>query len=195
MFFLLIAKIIPPTSIVVPLISKYLLFTFIMNILCVLNTCIVINLYYQRISLDQVPEWMRCVLFRVLPRILLLNRKKKAVAAATRERIASLTSLHRNAIMLDKPKSKSAASTAVRRPSILTNNSNFNNIKKNVQFVASNPSISAPSRKIIENISFYSPGHVRKNPGQREIGKTFDFSNELLLVETKDSNNANRFLL
>lgn len=91
MFFLLIAKIIPPTSIVVPLISKYLLFTFIMNILSVLNTCIVINLYYKRLSLDQLHPCLRFVFFRIMPRLLFLNRNKQATAAATRERIASLS--------------------------------------------------------------------------------------------------------
>lgn len=77
MFFLLIAKIIPPTSIVVPLISKYLLFTFIMNILSVLNTCIVIGLYYKRLSLDQVNPLFRFVFFEVMPRLLLVKNRRK----------------------------------------------------------------------------------------------------------------------
>lgn len=75
-FFLLIAKIIPPTSIAVPLISKYLLFTFIMNIISVLNTCIVIGFYYKRLNLDQMQPWLRFILFRLIPMLLFLNRKK-----------------------------------------------------------------------------------------------------------------------
>lgn len=62
-----------------------------MNILSVLNTCIVINLYYKRISLEHLHPWLRCIFFRLMPRLLFLNRNKLATAAATRERIASLS--------------------------------------------------------------------------------------------------------
>ncbi len=73
-FFLLIAKIIPPTNIVVPLISKYLLFTFIMNILSVFNTCIVVNLYFQNHKLDFMHPWLRVLLFKLLPLVLFIKR-------------------------------------------------------------------------------------------------------------------------
>ena len=73
-FFLLIAKIIPPTNIVVPLISKYLLFTFIMNIMSVFNTCFVINLYFQNLKVDTMHPFIHVALFRVLPAILFIRR-------------------------------------------------------------------------------------------------------------------------
>ncbi|RNA33865.1 acetylcholine receptor subunit beta-like 1 [Brachionus plicatilis] len=76
-FFLLISKIIPPTSIVVPLISKYLLFTFIMNILSVLNTCITINFYYKRLKIEQLPNWIRLLVTDFLPRMLFMKKRKK----------------------------------------------------------------------------------------------------------------------
>ncbi len=75
-FFLLISKIIPPTSIVVPLISKYLLFTFIMNILSVLNTCIVIGFYFKELKLNLMPPWFRYLFLKLLPTILFIRRKK-----------------------------------------------------------------------------------------------------------------------
>jgi len=42
-FLLLVSKILPPTSITIPLIAKYLLFTFIMNIVTIVITVIIIN--------------------------------------------------------------------------------------------------------------------------------------------------------
>lgn len=42
-FLLLVSKILPPTSLVLPLIAKYLLFTFIMNTVSILVTVIIIN--------------------------------------------------------------------------------------------------------------------------------------------------------
>lgn len=77
MFFLLISKIIPPTSIVVPLISKYLLFTFIMNILSVLNTCLVIGFYFKELHLEHMPAWFRFLFLKLLPTILFVRRKRK----------------------------------------------------------------------------------------------------------------------
>jgi hypothetical protein len=76
-FFLLISKIIPPTSIVVPLISKYLVFTFIMNILSVFNTCIVISLYYQKNKIEFLHPWIQFIFLKLLPSIMFMRRKPK----------------------------------------------------------------------------------------------------------------------
>ncbi len=55
----------------VPLISKYLLFTFIMNILCVFNTCIVLNVYHKS---DQLKHpWIHFFFVRLLPKLLLMQ--------------------------------------------------------------------------------------------------------------------------
>jgi nicotinic acetylcholine receptor, invertebrate len=76
-FFLLIAKIMPPTSNSVPLISKYLLFTFIINILSVLNTCIIINFYYKKIDMELwLHPWLKFFILQVLPFVLFLKKKQ-----------------------------------------------------------------------------------------------------------------------
>lgn len=75
-FFLLIAKMIPPTSVVVPLISKYLLFTFIMNILSVLNTCFVIRLYYRNLKMEKIGPWANLIFFKIMPVLLFMKKKK-----------------------------------------------------------------------------------------------------------------------
>jgi hypothetical protein len=75
-FFLLISKIIPPTNIVVPLISKYLLVVFILNILSVFNTCLIISLYFTNLKLNQINPWVITVFFKVLPPILFIRRPK-----------------------------------------------------------------------------------------------------------------------
>lgn len=46
-FFLLLAELIPPTSLVVPLIGKYLLFTMILVTLSILVTVIVLNVHFR----------------------------------------------------------------------------------------------------------------------------------------------------
>lgn len=72
-FLLLISKILPP-SLTIPLISQYLLFTFIMNILAIVSTVIVINRNYRTPRTHQMPYWIRLVFLNFLPRIMLMKR-------------------------------------------------------------------------------------------------------------------------
>jgi nicotinic acetylcholine receptor len=44
---LLVSKILPPTSDTIPLMAKYLLLTFILNIVSILATVIIINVYFR----------------------------------------------------------------------------------------------------------------------------------------------------
>ncbi|RXG59565.1 Acetylcholine receptor subunit beta-like 1 [Armadillidium vulgare] len=49
-FLLLVSKILPPTSLVLPLIAKYLLFTFVMNTVSILVTVVIINWNFRIIG-------------------------------------------------------------------------------------------------------------------------------------------------
>jgi nicotinic acetylcholine receptor len=46
-FLLLVSKILPPTSDSIPLIAKYLLLTFILNIVSIIVTVVIINVYFR----------------------------------------------------------------------------------------------------------------------------------------------------
>ncbi|KAK3098920.1 hypothetical protein FSP39_024277 [Pinctada imbricata] len=73
-FFLLLADIIPPTSRVVPLIGKYLLFTMILVTLSILVTVIVLNVHFRSPSTHTMSPWVRRVFLNILPRLLLMRR-------------------------------------------------------------------------------------------------------------------------
>ena len=73
-FLLLVSKILPPTSITIPLIAKYLLFTFIMNIVTILITVIIINWNFKTPRTHRMPGWIRAVFLNWLPRALLMAR-------------------------------------------------------------------------------------------------------------------------
>nr|ACJ07013.1 nicotinic acetylcholine receptor beta 1 subunit [Nilaparvata lugens] len=76
-FLLLVSKILPPTSLVLPLIAKYLLFTFIMNTVSILVTVIIINWNFRGPRTHRMPPWIRAVFLYYLPIILLMKRPKK----------------------------------------------------------------------------------------------------------------------
>lgn len=75
-FFLLISKLLPPTSTSIPLISKYLLFTFIINIIVIVITVIIINFNYRTPHTHYMPPWVRKLLIEFFPVILGMSRPK-----------------------------------------------------------------------------------------------------------------------
>lgn len=76
-FLLLVSKILPPTSLVLPLIAKYLLFTFIMNTVSILVTVIIINWNFRGPRTHRMPQMIRKVFLKYLPKFLLMRRPKK----------------------------------------------------------------------------------------------------------------------
>ncbi|KAI5710530.1 hypothetical protein M8J76_004422 [Diaphorina citri] len=76
-FLLLVSKILPPTSLVLPLIAKYLLFTFIMNTVSILVTVIIINWNFRGPRTHRMPPWIRGMFLHYLPIVLLMKRPKK----------------------------------------------------------------------------------------------------------------------
>ncbi|KAG9511311.1 Acetylcholine receptor subunit beta-like 1, partial [Fragariocoptes setiger] len=76
-FLLLVSKILPPTSLVIPLIAKYLLFTFIMNCLSILVTIIIINFNFRGPRTHSMPDYIRVIFLEYLPSILRMRRPKK----------------------------------------------------------------------------------------------------------------------
>ena len=76
-FFLLLAELIPPTSLVVPLIGKYLLFTMILVTLSILVTVIVLNVHFRSPSTHSMPNWVRHVFLCILPKILLMREPQE----------------------------------------------------------------------------------------------------------------------
>ena len=60
-FFLLLAEIIPPTSIVVPLLAKYLIFTMFLVVASVIVTVFTYNIHFRSLATHTMPDWMRKV--------------------------------------------------------------------------------------------------------------------------------------
>ncbi|XP_013406816.1 acetylcholine receptor subunit beta-like 1 isoform X4 [Lingula anatina] len=73
-FILLMSKMLPPTSLSVPLLVKFLMFTFIMNITSVLLAVMTINWHFRSPNSHRMPTWVRVVFLNYLPRLLLVKR-------------------------------------------------------------------------------------------------------------------------
>uniref|UniRef100_A0A8C0WQB5 Neuronal acetylcholine receptor subunit alpha-2 n=2 Tax=Castor canadensis TaxID=51338 RepID=A0A8C0WQB5_CASCN len=73
-FLLLITEIIPSTSLVIPLIGEYLLFTMIFVTLSIVITVFVLNVHHRSPSTHDMPRWVQLALLGCVPRWLLMNR-------------------------------------------------------------------------------------------------------------------------
>ncbi|XP_035210807.1 acetylcholine receptor subunit alpha-like [Stegodyphus dumicola] len=73
-FFLLLAEIIPPTSLAVPLLGKYLLFTMILVTLSISVTVGVLNVHFRSPSTHEMSPWVKRVFIHIMPRLLLMRR-------------------------------------------------------------------------------------------------------------------------
>lgn len=75
-FYLLLIDLIPPTSLVIPLLGKYLLFTLILVNLSILLTIFILNLHHRKPATHKMPRWMKRLVIDILPKILMIQRPK-----------------------------------------------------------------------------------------------------------------------
>ncbi|KAL1785365.1 neuronal acetylcholine receptor subunit alpha-4 isoform X1 [Sigmodon hispidus] len=73
-FLLLITEIIPSTSLVIPLIGEYLLFTMIFVTLSIVITVFVLNVHHRSPRTHTMPAWVRRVFLDIVPRLLFMKR-------------------------------------------------------------------------------------------------------------------------
>ncbi|KAM8830545.1 neuronal acetylcholine receptor subunit alpha-4-like isoform 1-T2 [Synchiropus picturatus] len=73
-FLLLITEIIPSTSLVIPLIGEYLLFTMVFVTLSIIITVFVLNVHHRSPQTHGMPQWVRRVFLDLVPRVLFMKR-------------------------------------------------------------------------------------------------------------------------
>ena len=113
-FYLLLIDLIPPTSLVIPLLGKYLLFTLILVNLSILLTIFILNLHHRKPSTHKMPFWMKRVLIDILPKMLMIQRPtihvSDSIADKKKKKLVSCmnSSIYTNSIAeridsIDKP--------------------------------------------------------------------------------------------
>nr|XP_046193665.1 neuronal acetylcholine receptor subunit beta-2-like [Oncorhynchus gorbuscha] len=73
-FLLLISKIVPPTSLAVPLIGKYLMFTMVLVTFSIVTSVCVLNVHHRSPSTHRMPDWVKRLFLLRLPAFLLMRR-------------------------------------------------------------------------------------------------------------------------
>ncbi|KFQ87085.1 hypothetical protein N337_08622, partial [Phoenicopterus ruber ruber] len=76
-FLLLISKIVPPTSLDVPLIGKYLMFTMVLVTFSIVTSVCVLNVHHRSPSTHTMPPWVKLVFLERLPAYLFMKPSAK----------------------------------------------------------------------------------------------------------------------
>ncbi|XP_056428932.1 neuronal acetylcholine receptor subunit beta-4 isoform X2 [Hyla sarda] len=76
-FLLLISKIVPPTSLDVPLIGKYLMFTMVLVTFSIVTSVCVLNVHHRSPSTHTMPQWVKNCFLEKLPAFLFMKRPEQ----------------------------------------------------------------------------------------------------------------------
>lgn len=96
MFFLLISEIIPSTSLALPLLGKYLLFTMLLVGLSVVITIIILNVHYRKPSTHKMAPWVRKFFITKLPKLLLMRVPNDLLRDLAAQKIAGRSMKKKN---------------------------------------------------------------------------------------------------
>ena len=77
LYFTLVIEVIPATSLTLPLLGRYLLFSMVLVAVSVCLATIVLNLHYRKPSTHRMPTWVRNVLIQKMPGVLLMRVPKQ----------------------------------------------------------------------------------------------------------------------
>ncbi|XP_068170881.1 neuronal acetylcholine receptor subunit alpha-3 [Antennarius striatus] len=140
-FLLVITETIPSTSLVIPLIGEYLLFTMVFVTLSIVITVFVLNVHYRTPKTHNMPCWVRTVFLGLLPKVMFMTRPERdpeqvTVTSNVQTMNSRTCAIHSSASLQKQHKPQALGSSVVssltNRQRLLNNTelSNLNNVSE-----------------------------------------------------------------
>ncbi|XP_059993383.1 neuronal acetylcholine receptor subunit beta-2 [Lagenorhynchus albirostris] len=79
-FLLLISKIVPPTSLDVPLVGKYLMFTMVLVTFSIVTSVCVLNVHHRSPTTHTMAPWVKVIFLEKLPKLLFMQQPRHRCA-------------------------------------------------------------------------------------------------------------------
>lgn len=117
MFFLLISEIIPSTSLALPLLGKYILFTMVLVGFSVVVTIVILNVHYRKPSTHKMAPWVRSFFIKSVPKLLLMRVPKDLLTELASNKFSAARSFRKremDTLPSTDSSSTSSSSTASR---------------------------------------------------------------------------------
>ncbi|KAE9552232.1 hypothetical protein FO519_004541 [Halicephalobus sp. NKZ332] len=182
-FFLLLVEIIPSTSLVVPLIGKYLLFTMVLVTLSVVVTVITLNVHYREPSTHKMSNWIKKVFIEFLPYYLFMQRPTLPNILKNRAKVDSNSNLP---LVGGKKESRSSFSFRSR-------DHNFSALFDQMDFLSPNIPLDqgtssqrssfqkeyAPHKSAVESVT-YIADHLRTEEEDRQVVEDWKYVSVVL---------------
>uniref|UniRef100_A0A5S6R535 Neurotransmitter-gated ion-channel ligand-binding domain-containing protein n=1 Tax=Trichuris muris TaxID=70415 RepID=A0A5S6R535_TRIMR len=89
-FFLVLVDLIPPTSLVIPFMAKYLLFTLTLVTVSIIVTVVTLDINHRDGATHKMPKWMRWLFLRKLPRLLRMKLPQTFTTAESWEQFSKV---------------------------------------------------------------------------------------------------------
>uniref|UniRef100_A0A1I7RL52 Acetylcholine receptor subunit alpha-type unc-63 n=2 Tax=Bursaphelenchus xylophilus TaxID=6326 RepID=A0A1I7RL52_BURXY len=173
-FFLLLVEIIPSTSLVIPLIGKYLLFTMVLVTLSVIVTVITLNVHYRQPSTHKMSRFMRWFFIDLLPYYLFMRRPSQIYENTTPPQEFSPLAMQLVPSGVNSSR-KSTRPSLYSRPSILLENSDHLQVHRPsdtypalINRVGSVQEQKTPMISAVESVSFIAD-HFRKEEEDQQV--------------------------
>ncbi|KHJ78080.1 Neurotransmitter-gated ion-channel transmembrane region [Oesophagostomum dentatum] len=188
-FLLLVSKILPPTSSSIPLVAKYLLLTFVLNIITILITVIICNIYFRSPITHRLPPWVRLVfldvscsyrkgvglcktVFKWLPLLMCMQRpRRKNVLHQKKKRLHDTMSSHQLAPQNHHPHCKAADNVRdgaplirISQPSVEELSPDAQRAVDAIEFITENmkdDEITKQAKPIFSLLPFLSPSYLK----------------------------------
>uniref|UniRef100_A0A8C5HFU0 Neuronal acetylcholine receptor subunit alpha-3-like n=1 Tax=Gouania willdenowi TaxID=441366 RepID=A0A8C5HFU0_GOUWI len=176
-FLLVITETIPSTSLVIPLIGEYLLFTMIFVTLSIVITVFVLNVHYRTPKTHTMPCWVRSVFLGLLPKVMFMTRperdpEKLSVSGVSQTMQSRSCAIHSSGTLQTQYRPQALASSVVstltNRQRLLNNTelSNLNNFKSLDGGIMSLVPLSPEVREAIESVQYIAENMRLQNEAQ-----------------------------
>uniref|UniRef100_A0A672IN14 Cholinergic receptor, nicotinic, alpha 3 n=1 Tax=Salarias fasciatus TaxID=181472 RepID=A0A672IN14_SALFA len=180
-FLLVITETIPSTSLVIPLIGEYLLFTMIFVTLSIVITVFVLNVHYRTPKTHTMPCWVRSVFLGLLPRVMFMTRPErdpeKVAAAGGVQAAHPRCAVHSTATLQKQYRPQALASSVVStltsRQRLFNNTelSNLNNLSGDSSKFLSILPLSPEVREAIESVKYIAENMRLQNEAKEDDWK------------------------
>ncbi|XP_021236965.1 neuronal acetylcholine receptor subunit alpha-6 [Numida meleagris] len=166
-FLLVITETIPSTSLVIPLVGEYLLFTMIFVTLSIVITVFVLNIHYRTPTTHTMPKWVKTVFLRLLPKVLLMQRpleqEKKNISKKAKKGSAKMSGKSKHSKHKDNKLHKEHQCCHCDKAAELTSTKRSRLSHQSLKWMAEHTEYSPEVKDVISNVQFIAENMKSQN--------------------------------